>query len=40
MELSRVEDIETLINDLGYDSVAYVFRCICCKKISIVCQDY
>ena len=38
--LERIDDIETLIEDLGYDSVAYAFRCIYCNKITIVCQDY
>ncbi len=38
--LNRIEDLETLIDDLGYDSVAYVFRCVCCKKLLAVCQDY
>ena len=35
-----IDDIETLIEDLGYDSVAYAFRCICCNKVTIVCQNY
>ena len=38
--LERIDDIETLIEDLGYDSVAYAFRCICCNKVTIVCQNY
>lgn len=38
--LERIEDIDVLIDDLGYDSVAYAFRCTCCNKITIVCQDY
>ena len=38
--IERIDDIETLIEDLGYDSVAYAFRCICCNKVTIVCQDY
>ena len=38
--IERIDDIETLIEDLGYDSVAYAFRCICCNKVTIVCQNY
>ena len=37
---SHEEYIDTLIEDLGYDSVAYAFRCICCNKVTIVCQNY
>ena len=38
--IERIDDIETLIEDLGYDSVAYAFRCICCNKVTIVCRNY
>ena len=33
--IERIDDIETLIEDLGY-----AFRCICCNKVTIVCQNY
>jgi len=38
--LGRIDNIDFLIEDLGYDSVAYAFSCTCCNKITIVCQDY
>lgn len=38
--INRIDDIEILIDDLGYESAAYVFKCIYCNKIVIVCQDY
>ena len=31
--IERIDDIETLIEDLA-------FRCICCNKVTIVCQNY
>lgn len=38
--LARIDDIECMIEDLGYDSVAYTFKCLCCGKTTVICQDY
>ena len=37
---SRVDDITVLWDDLGYDTVAYVFKCPQCGKMLVVCQSY
>lgn len=36
----RVENFNVLFDDLGYESAAFVFRCSCCGKIIVICQDY
>lgn len=38
--LSKVEDINVLWEDLGYNTAAYVFSCLTCRKIIVVCQSY
>ena len=38
--LSRVDDINVLWEDIGYDTVAYVFQCPNCGRITVVCQSY
>lgn len=38
--LSKTDDIRILWEDLGYDAVAYVFRCAACGKKRVVCQSY
>lgn len=37
---NKVEDISILWDDLGYDTVAFVFRCVSCDKRVVVCQSY
>lgn len=36
----KVDDIKTLWDDLGYDTVAYIFKCRACGRITAVCQSY
>lgn len=36
----RVDDITVLWDDLGYDTVAYVFKCRICGKMRVVCQSF
>lgn len=38
--INKVDDINTLWDDLGYDTVAYVFKCQNCNKRIVVCQSY
>lgn len=38
--LKKVDDINVLWEDLGYDTVAYVFKCSICGKRTVVCQSY
>lgn len=37
---SRVDDISVLWDDIGCDTVAYVFKCQTCGKMLVVCQSY
>ena len=36
----KVDDIKALWDDLGYDTVAYIFKCRACGRITAVCQSY
>lgn len=36
----RVDDIQVLWEDVGNDTVAYIFKCHICGKIVAVCQSY
>jgi hypothetical protein len=36
----NVESYETLWEDLGYETAAFVFRCQNCGKKVVICQDY
>ena len=38
--LCKVDDISILWEDIGYDTVAYVFECSVCGKKKVVCQSY
>lgn len=38
--LSKVDDINVLWEDIGYNTVAYVFKCNVCGKITVVCQSF
>ena len=38
--LSKVDDINILWNDIGYNTVAYAFECLHCERIMVVCQSY
>ena len=38
--LNKVDDINVLWEDLGYNTVAYVFKCNVCGKMKVVCQSY
>lgn len=38
--LSKVDDINVLWEDIGYDTVAYVFECPNCGGKKVVCQSY
>lgn len=38
--LSRVENLDVLWDDLGYETAAFAFKCLQCGKIVIICQDY
>lgn len=38
--LSKVDDINVLWEDIGYDTAAFVFKCSKCGKKTIVCQSY
>lgn len=37
---NRVENFDILWNDIGDGTVAFAFKCACCNKIKIICQDY
>ncbi|WP_289092012.1 CbrC family protein [uncultured Bacteroides sp.] len=37
---NKVDDINVLWDDLGYDTVAFVFRCQKCNRKIVVCQSY
>jgi len=37
---AKVDDINVLWEDIGYDTVAYVFKCKKCNKIKVICQSY
>lgn len=38
--IKQINDIDILFNDLGDDTVAFVFSCRVCDKKKVVCQSY
>lgn len=39
-QIARVESFDVLWNELGNETVAFVFRCSHCKRKVVICQDY